>query len=316
LPGDEDAIYEKKCFVPKRRVHTWREHEAQVNCIRFFPGTGHLLLSASMDKTVKLFDTNTHRKCLRTFAGHEMGVRDLCFSKDGTRFLSTSYDKYVKLWDTETGKVISRHSNGKMPFCGKLYPENENEFLAGMKNKLIVQWDMRANEIVQKYDDHLSAVNTVTYIDENRRFVSAGDDGKLLIWEYGIPVVVQHIAEPHLHAVQQMTVSPDGKWAAGNSADNQIVVHSADGKFRRNHKKKFKNHVVAGNSIEVNWSHNMQFIMSGDCMGQLWIWDWKRNRVMKKIKAHEKALTGCAWHPIETSKVATCSWDGTIKYWD
>ena len=34
------------------------------------------------------------------------------------------------------------------------------------------------------------------------------------------------------------------------------------------------------------------------------------------LKAHDKVTIGCEWHPLETSKVATCSWDGTIKYWD
>jgi len=56
--------------------------------------------------------------------------------------------------------------------------------------------------------------------------------------------------------------------------------------------------------------------MSGDSEGSLWFWDWKTCKIMKKMKAHDQVLIGCEWHPHETSKVATCSWDGTIKYWD
>ncbi len=33
-------------------------------------------------------------------------------------------------------------------------------------------------------------------------------------------------------------------------------------------------------------------------------------------QAHDKVCIGAAWHPLESSKVATCSWDGLIKYWE
>lgn len=42
----------------------------------------------------------------------------------------------------------------------------------------------------------------------------------------------------------------------------------------------------------------------------------RRSQVVRTIKAHDKVCMGVAWHPLKSSSVATCSWDGLIKYWD
>ena len=34
-----------------------------------------------------------------------------------------------------------------------------------------------------------------------------------------------------------------------------------------------------------------------------------------KFKAHDKVCIGVEWNPYTTSHVATCGWDGLIKYW-
>ena len=57
--------------------------------------------------------------------------------------------------------------------------------------------------------------------------------------------------------------------------------------------------------------------MSGDGEGKCYFWEWQHpGKVVRVLQAHEGVCIGCEWHPLETSKVATCGWDGAIKYWD
>lgn len=167
-----------------------------------------------MDCRVKLWEVYKDKRCVRTFYGHRQAVRDISFDNDGRRFLSAAYDRYVKLWDTETGAVLSRFTSRKIPYCCKFNPDPEKQhlFVAGTSDKKIIcvsvilknhllklrlfikiswlifffflQWDTRSGEIIQEYDRHLGAVNTITFVDENRRFVTTSDDKSLRVWEW------------------------------------------------------------------------------------------------------------------------------------
>jgi pre-mRNA-processing factor 17 len=58
-------------------------------------------------------------------------------------------------------------------------------------------------------------------------------------------------------------------------------------------------------------------MLSGDSEGRAFFWEWAQPyKVVRTIKAHDGVCIGVAWHPMESSKVATCGWDGLIKYWD
>lgn len=305
----------QECYIPKVCVHTWTGHTQGVSVIRTFPETGHLLLSGSMDTKIKLWDIYKSGNCLRTFHGHVKAVKDVTFSNDGRQFLSCGYDRQMKLWDTETGQCLKRFSNGKIPYVVRFHPDQQNIFLAGMSDKKIIQYDMNSGEITQEYDQHLGPVNTITFVDENRRFVTTSDDKTIRAWDFDIPVVIKYIAEPHMHSMPAVTLHPSKKYFAAQSLDNQILIYSTDN-FRQNRKKRFAGHSVAGYACQVGFSPDGKWISSGDGEGNVVFWDWKTGRIKSRMKAHSKVVIAHEWLPHETSKVITASWDGLIKLWD
>lgn len=129
-----------KCFLPKAHIHTWQGHTKGISTVKLFPKTAHLLLSASMDCRVKLWEVYGERRCIRTYFGHRQAVKDICWNNKGTQFLSAGYDRYIKLWDTEAGTVISRFTSRKIPFCVKFHPDNNKQhlFVAGTSDKKII----------------------------------------------------------------------------------------------------------------------------------------------------------------------------------
>jgi len=308
----------EKCFLPKKLLHTWEGHTKGISAIRWFPKTAHLLLSCSMDTKIKLWEVYNRRRLVQTYSGHKQAVRDVSFNNEGTQFLSASYDRFCKLWDTETGECISRFSSRKVPYCVKFNPDEDKQhlFVCGTSDKKILCWDTRSGEIVQEYDRHLGAVNTITFIDNNRRFVSTSDDKSLRVWEWDIPVDFKYLADPSMHSMPFTVISPNQKWLACQSMDNNIMIFNALNRFKWHRKKSFKGHMVAGYACGIDFSPDMTYLISGDADGKLFIWDWKTSKLYSKFKAHDEVCIAALWHPHETSKIATAGWDGLIKYWD
>ena len=73
-----------------------------------------------------------------------------------------------------------------------------------------MQWDLRSGDMIQEYNQHLEAVNSITFFDNNKKFVSSSDDKTLRVWEYDIPVTAKYIADPNMHSMPQSALHPDG----------------------------------------------------------------------------------------------------------
>lgn len=179
-----------------------------------------------------------------------------------------------------------------------------------------MQWDLRSGEVIQEYNQHLDAVNSITFFDNNKKFVSSSDDKTLRVWEYDIPVTAKYIADPSMHSMPQSALHPDGNFIAFQSMNNQVIIYSVSENKFTERKKRFTGHSSAGFACQVGFSTDGKYLISGDTRGHLVVWDWRNGQMVRKLSGHKQVCMGVEWHPQESSKVATCSWDGSIKLWD
>ena len=194
-----DSSLEQEAFIPKKCIKKFIGHSKGVQAIELFPGTGHLLVSGSMDGTCKVWDTMRDQGERRTYYGHSEAVRSISMTNDGVQFLSSGYDRYIRLWDVETGKAAATFSNRKMHYQVKFNPMDNNSFICASSDNRLYGWDTRSGEVTQEYNYHLQPCNTVTFMDDGKKFVSTSDDKKILQWEFNIPVPIVYIQEQELH---------------------------------------------------------------------------------------------------------------------
>ena len=77
-----------------------------------FSPDGKRIVTASEDKTARLWDAETGKPIGEPLRGHEGRVSSAAFSPDGKRIVTASGDKTARLWDAETGKPIGEPLTG------------------------------------------------------------------------------------------------------------------------------------------------------------------------------------------------------------
>ncbi|ODV87762.1 hypothetical protein CANARDRAFT_173668 [[Candida] arabinofermentans NRRL YB-2248] len=308
----------RECYVPKKKIHTFDGHPKGTQAIQFFPKSGHLLLSCGNDNMIRLWDVYHKRQLLRTYSGHSKPVKHIEFNSTGSKFLSCSYDRYVKLWDTATGECVFKVKLHGIPNVAKFNPNNDSEFLVGMSNKKIEHYDIEKNEVIQTYDHHMQAINSLEFIDDNKSFVTSSSDKSLRIWNLKINMPIKQIADPKQQSMPYLKRHPNGKYYVAQSMDNNIIgfyARSTDG-FKKNKKKQFSGHSSAGYTIGMQFTPDGKNLMSGDSNGYAYFWDWKSTKLISKLKVDTKMISCIDAHPQETSIVAMSGLSGKIFLYD
>lgn len=316
-----------KCFMPKKMIHKYTAPVAEggkkgLTQLRTHQNAPHIFLTAGYDGVARVFRLYGKRKLMASYYGHTAAIKDLWQTNDCRRFITASFDRYTRMWDTESGKCIGKWGTNTPINTARIHTEEEHIFLTGQSDKRIVQWDTRVGSDTDKanvltYERHTKAVNTITWIDGGNKLMTSSDDKTIRCWEYGIPIDYRLIADPEMHSAPSATLSPNGSCVAYQSLDNKILIYDLTrGRVKLQRKQIFRGHMVAGYACQIDFSADHQYICSGDGDGKVFMWDFKRMRLLSRFKAHDHVAIGVRCLPFETSKMLSWSWDGTVKLWD
>lgn len=305
-------------FPPTKVKAVLKGHQSGVTSLQFFPQSGHLLLSAGNDGRIYLWDMSLY-KLLRGFYGHNHAVKCVTFNSTGNTFLSCSYDKSVILWDTKTGTILKTLKVEAVPNTVIFNPNNENEILVGLANRHIEHFDLSQasfQQPIQVYDHHLGAINSLTAVDGNSRFMSTSDDRTVRFWRWQINIPDKIIADPTQHSMPCAVVHPKDNFIALQTMDNTILVIQGSGKFRFNKKKKFEGHKVAGYGIQIDCTLDGKIIMSGDAYGSAFFWSWNLGKLLKRIQVSNSYVSCIKSHPHHSTGVVVAGDNGDIVYYE
>merc|ERR1719145_23973 len=125
---------------------------------------GQFALTASWDKTMRLFDLNTGVS-VRTFQGHTKDVNSVAFSGDNRQIVSGSRDKTIKLWNTlaECKYTITEENHSDWVSCVRFSPSAKNPLIVSCGwDKLIKVWNLNNCKLKTNLAGHTGVLHTIT----------------------------------------------------------------------------------------------------------------------------------------------------------
>lgn len=219
-----------------KNIRTLPGHDHSVSAVRFIPSgaagdpsSGNLLVSASRDKTLRIWDVTTGY-CVKTISGHADWVRDVVPSYDGRFLLSTGNDQTARIWDASSGEpkaTLIGHDHvveccvfappasyghlATMAGLKKPPPASSSaEFIAtGGRDKTIRLWDARGT-LIKTLTGHDNWVRGLVFHPGGKYLMSVSDDKTMRAWDLSQDgKLVKTLDDAHGHFVSCI------RWAPG-----------------------------------------------------------------------------------------------------
>lgn len=216
-----------------QRSRAFKGHSATVNAIAINP-QGNILVSASDDKTIKLWNLQTCQ-LIHTFFGHSAPVNTVAISPDGRMLVSGSFDRKVIEWKLDKREMIREfYSEFGSPYSHRYGSVHSVAFscdggaiASASGDKTIKIWNQRNGQLVQKLAGHSGKVLSVSFRPQSTIFASGSADRTIKIWRVGIQDNIRTLSG-HSEGVCSVEFSQDGKTIVSGSADSTIKLWNAE----------------------------------------------------------------------------------------
>ncbi len=265
---------------------------------------GRRLLSASADKTMRLWDLPKFQEHA-VLRGHGDWVRDCAFIGDDAA-LSVSSDRTARIWDLrgQSEPAGERLDHGGRRVCACAINGDGRVALSGGADGRLLVWDLTSGEVTRALVGHAAPIVGVALDPDGAHAVSADADGVLCGWDNSTGAMrFRHLLDAPVVAL------------AGFTAEGSFVVASeffcelwaGDG------------YVVDGFQLDGRGSlaaisGDGRWVLS-DADGALSLWEVQTRRQVRCLQdARARAL--CAAFSPDARRLVVGFDDGALVSWD
>lgn len=167
-------------------------HTDEVSDCAFSPD-GRVIVSASSDRTLKLWDPLTGEE-LWTLTGHKDDVTSFVISADGKRIFSASFDGMLKLWDIATASEVAALKLSE----GKAWAPSPdwNKIVSAQRDNTLSVCDVATGAELATLKGHGDAPYGCCFSPDGTKIISASGDRSIRLWDAATGAELE---SPYLH---------------------------------------------------------------------------------------------------------------------
>ncbi len=329
-------------------LRTLSGHTSGVRAVAVY-GDGRRAISASGDRTIKVWDLETGAELL-TLSGHIGPVFSVAVYGDGRRAISASYDQTLKVWDLETGAELRTLSGHTLRVTAVAVYGDGRRAISASQDETLKVWDLETGAELRTLSGHTAQVNAVAVYGDGRRAISASDDEMLKLWDLEAGAELRTLSG-HTKAVTAVAVYGDGRRAISASGKTLIVWDLETGTELRTlsgHTDWVRAVAVYGDgrrAISASWDQTLKLwdletgaelrtlsghtawgravavygdgrrAISASDDQTLKLWDLETGAELRTLSGHTNSVSAVAVYG-DGRRAISASWDRTLKVWD
>lgn len=286
-------------------LRTLTGHNDGVNSVAI-SADGQLVISASEDQTLKVWDVATGRE-LRTLNGHTRAVKAVAISADGQLAISASRDKTVKVWDVQTGSELRTLTGHKDGVDLVAMSANGHIAISASSEKLIKVWNLETGAELHTFIGHQESITSIAISADGRLGVSASWDNILKVWDLNTGHELRTF--PNYTGNNKFALSTDGRQII---TSNYIVWNVETGRELYRLVEFGLGHIALNKDIGLNSDGSLAIFVLDDALS---VWDIINVRHLRTLKRHSADITEVALSADGRIAISASS-DGTLKVWD
>lgn len=207
----------------------FRAHKKPIYDIAIAP-SGKYLLTASKDKTAKLWDLEKLAEPLHIFTAHQYEVSAVAFSNEleQPKILTGSWDTTIKLWNWE-GQLLHTFNGHKDDIRAVIFSPNNQYILSAGKEGIAKLWDI-SGKLIANLKGHTQEIHEIAFTPDGKSMATGSGDGTVKIWD--LPVLTTPAIEKPKREVSRIFFSEKEQEILTTANGKQIQVWNLDGQLK------------------------------------------------------------------------------------